>query len=164
MEWLEAIDFSAFLAWLDAEVLPHLASVSVILGVALAELIPAVRALCKARTVFASVAAEADGYRRDKVEYDRRMEALERERQVQLERLNETVARYEGRLAESEGRLARALSQIESHAEKTERMVYLGMTNSPELVTNGAARAIAEIEEEANEEANEDANDASLQS
>ena len=38
--------------------------------------------------------------------------------------------------------------RIEVSASKTERMVYLGMSNSCELVNNGVARKIAAVEDE----------------
>lgn len=163
MEWLTQIDFQAFLAWLDAEVLPHLASVSVILGVALAELIPAVRGLLKAKAAFVKVTGDVDAYNKAKIEYDMRVEKREKEfeeriarmqeeHNKQVETLNMMVETYEKKLSESEERLASTLRQIEYHAEKVERMVYVGMTNSVELVSNGAARRIAAIEADEDEE------------
>lgn len=138
MEFFTNIDFAACLAWLEAEVLPHVASVSVVLGVALVELIPAVKALLRARSVFAKVAADAEGYVRDKRDYDARAEARERELTERMDALNT------------------ALERLEKSALRTERMLYLGMSNSQELVINGAARKIAQIEEEANENGERD--------
>ena len=47
------VDVQALRLWLESEVLPHLVSISMILGVALVELIPAVRSLIKAKAAFA---------------------------------------------------------------------------------------------------------------
>jgi hypothetical protein len=157
------IDVDGLRAWFEVEVMPHLASVSVILGVALAELIPAVRGLLKAKAAFTKVAGDVDAYNQAKIEYDMRVEKREKEFEDRIERLqeehnkqvetlNRMVETYEKKLSESEERLASTLRQIESHAEKVERMVYVGMTNSCELVSNGAARRIAAIEADEDEE------------
>jgi len=156
MEWITNMDFDALLSWLQAEVLPHVASVSVILGVALVELIPAVRALLRARSVFAKVAADAEGYVRDKRDYDARAEAREAQLEKRVEQLCETVAACEARMRESEERVRAAVGQVERSASRTERMLYLGMSNSQELIINGAARKIAQIEEELYEEQKRD--------
>lgn len=138
-EFWKTIDFEGLKAWFEAEVMPHLASVSVILGVALVEIIPAVRGLLKAKAAFTKVAKDVDMYNQNKIEYDMRMEG-------QIKKLNKTVEKYEKALAESEARLAAILTHLDKSAEKVEKMVYVGMTNSVELVSNGAAKRIAAIE------------------
>lgn len=153
------IDTEAMGAWLETEVLPHVASVSVILGVALVELIPAVRSLIRAKAAFAKVASDVDAYNQAKIEYDLRVEEREKAFEARMEEMQkqynkmvtdlcQTVETYEKKLSESEGRLASVLHNVEVSTDKTERMVYLGMSNSGELVTNGAARKIAEVKEE----------------
>ena len=142
------IDFEALRTWLSEEVLPHATSVTVILGVALAELIPAVRGLVKAKKAFGRVAADVDAYTESKKEYDARMEELQRMQIAEVEKLNEAVARYEKALGESEARLAAMLRHTTHMVSQTERMVYLGMSNQNELIYNGAARRIAQIDRE----------------
>ena len=155
-----AIDIEGLWLWLESEVLPHLASVMMILGVALVELIPAVRSLIKARAAFARVASDVDAYNRSKIEYDLRVEAREKEFEARIEALQaahnetvealrQTVETYDARLSETEARLTEALSSVAASAWRTERMLYLGMSNSQELIINGAARKISRIEEEA---------------
>lgn len=159
----EAWDVETLRAWLEAEVLPHLAAVVTILGVALVELIPAIRGLCKAKGVFSKVAADVDAYNKAKIEYDMRVEKREQEFEERMERLqgkynemvaelSDTVKTYEQKLSESEERLAHLVHNVEVSASKTERMVYIGMSNSRELVCNGSARRIAEVEDEKEEE------------
>ena len=159
-EWFTAIDVEGVRAWFEVEVLPHLASVMMILGVALVELIPAVRSLIKARAAFARVASDVDAYNRSKIEYDLRVEAREKEFEARIEALQaahnetvealrQTVETYDARLSETEARLTEALSSVAASAWRTERMLYLGMSNSQELIINGAARKISRIEEEA---------------
>ena len=138
-EFWKTIDIEGLKAWFEVEVMPHLASVSVILGVALVEIIPAVRGLLKAKAAFTKVAGDVDRYNQNKIEYDMRMEE-------QIKKLNKTVAKYEKALAESEARLAAAITHLDESAHKVEKMVYVGMTNSVELVSNGAAKRIAAIE------------------
>lgn len=138
-EFWKYIDFEGLWAWFEVEVMPHLASVSVILGVALVEIIPAVRGLLNAKAAFTKVAKDVDTYNQDKIEYDMRMEK-------QISELNKTVEKYEKALSESEARLAAILNHLDKSAEKVEKMVYVGMTNSVELVSNGAAKRIAAIE------------------
>ena len=138
-EFWKTIDIEGLKAWFEVEVMPHLASVSVILGVALVEIIPAVRGLLKAKAEFTKVAGDVDRYNQNKIEYDLRMEE-------QIKKLNKTVAKYEKALAESEARLAAILTHLDKSADKVEKMVYVGLTNSVELVSNGAAKRIAAIE------------------
>lgn len=145
-EFWKTIDIEGLKVWFEVEVMPHLASVSVILGVALAELIPAVRGLIKAKNAFGHVAADVDSYNKSKKEYDARMEEMQRMQIAEVEKLNKTVEKYEKALSESEARLAAILTHLDKSAEKVERMVYVGMTNSVELVSNGAAKRIAAIE------------------
>jgi hypothetical protein len=145
-EFWKTIDIEGLKAWFEVEVMPHLASMSVILGVALAELIPAVRGLIKAKNAFGRVAADVDTYTKSKKEYDAHMEELKRQLIADVEKLNETVSRYESALSESEARLAAILNHLDKSANKVEKMVYVGMTNSVELVSNGAAKRIAAIE------------------
>lgn len=153
------IDTEAMGAWLETEVLPHVASVSVILGVALVELIPAVRSLIRAKAAFAKVASDVDAYNQAKIEYDLRVEEREKAFEARMERMQadfqatlmevcEMARSYEDKLSMSEARISELLHHVEVSTDKTERMVYLGMSNSGELVTNGAARKIAEVEEE----------------
>lgn len=155
-----AIDIEGLRLWLESEVLPHLVTVLTVLGVALVELIPAVRSLIKAKAAFARVASDVDAYNQSKIKYDLRVEAREKEFEARIEALqaehNETVAAlretvqtYDARLSETEARLSEALSAVAASAWRTERMLYLGMSNSQELIINGAARKISKIEEEA---------------
>ena len=149
--WWEAwkqIDFDALREWLSGEVLPHATSVTVILGVALAELIPAVRGLIKAKNAFGRVAADVDDYTKSKREYDARMEELQRTQIAEVEKLNAAVERYERQLGESEERLAAMLRHATHLASQTERMVCLGLSNQNELIYNGAARRIVQIDRE----------------
>lgn len=159
--WLEdmGVDIDGFCAWFQAEVLPHLTSVAMIICVASVEIIPAVRSLIKAKAAFSKVASDVDTYNQSKIKYDLRVEKREKAFEERIEKmqaehnkmvaaLNETVNTYKDSLAESEERLAKVLHIVETRASKVERMVYLGMSNSCELVANGAARKIAEIEEE----------------
>lgn len=163
-ELFAGIDPEGLRLWLEAEVLPHMVSVMAILGVALVELIPAVRALLRAKNAFGKVAADVDAYNRSKIEYDLRVEEREKEFEARIERLqaahNETVASltslvegYDARLCETEARLAAAIERVNASAWRTERMLYLGMSNSQELIVNGAARKISGIEEEREDEA-----------
>ena len=158
-------------AWFEEKVLPNLASTLLIIGVALLELIPAVRSLIKARASFVKVANDVQGYTEAKIEYDARAEereklflerldaydkALERQREetrLAVEKFEEIAGSYAALLKESEGRLGDTLHHVEVSAQKTEEMVYLGMSNSCELVRNGAARRIAEVEERKDEAA-----------
>lgn len=142
----ESIDVEGLKAWFEVEVMPHLASVSIILGVAMVEIIPAVRGLLKAKAAFTKVAGDVDKYNQNKIEYDLRMEE-------QIKKLNKTVAKYEKALAESEARLAAILTHLDKSADKVEKMVYVGLTNSVELVSNGAAKRIAAIEAGEDEDA-----------
>ncbi len=175
MDFLSTVDMEALRAWFSAEVLPHLTSVVMILGVALVELIPAVRSLVKAKNAFSKVAADVDAYNRSKIEYDLRieererafegrMEELHRQYTEQVRELCKTVQTYEEKLAESEARLSRVLHHVEVSTDKTERMVYLGMSNSCELVANGAARKIAQVEEEHDNDGEEVESDAEEES
>ena len=79
------IDVEGLKAWFEVEVMPHLASVSVILGVALAELLPALRGLIKAKNAFGRVAADVDTYTKSKKEYDARMEELQKRQIAETE-------------------------------------------------------------------------------
>lgn len=163
MEQLLGLDTGALLSWVQSEVLPHLVSVSMILGVALVELIPAVRSLIKARAAFTKVASDVDAYNRSKLEYDLRVEERERAFEARIEAIEEehrrrteemlaAVSVYETRLAQSEERMTRLLEGIARSTSRAERMIYLGMSNSCELIVNGAARKISKIEEECYEE------------
>ncbi len=145
-EFWKSIDIDGLKAWFEVEVMPHLASVSVILGVALVELLPAVRGLIKAKHAFGHVAAEVDDYTKSKKEYDARMEEMQRRQIAETEKLKKIVEKYEKALSESEARLAAILNHLDISANKVEKMVYVGMTNSVELVSNGAAKRIAAIE------------------
>lgn len=158
-------------AWFEEKVLPNLTSTLLIIGVALLELIPAVRSLIKARASFVKVANDVQGYTEAKIEYDARAEkreklflerldaydrALERQREetrAAVEKFEEIAGSYAALLKESEERLGATLHHVEVSAQKTEEMVYLGMSNSCELVRNGAARRIAEVEERKDEDA-----------
>ena len=139
------------LSWLEAEVLPHLLSVLTILGVALVELIPAIRSLRRAKGDFTRVATDVAAYNEEKRAHDARTEELQRMCAEQMEQIRAAVATYEKSLAESEERLSALSHRIEASAARTERMVYLGLTNSGELILNGAARKISRIEEEGHE-------------
>ena len=76
------------------------------------------------------------------------MEKQREETRQAVERFEEIAKSYASILCESEKRLGDTLHHVERAADKTERMIYVGMVNSCELVKNGAARRIAEIEEE----------------
>ena len=152
----ENIDVDGLRMWFEAEVLPHLASVSMILGVALVEIIPAVRGLIKAKGAFQKVAADVDAYNQSKIEYDLRVEEREKEFEARIEKLqeehnkqieefNKIAKQFEEKLAESEKVLEGHLLNVENNATKVERMCYLAFTNSGELVTNGVARRVAEV-------------------
>lgn len=159
-------ELEALKLWFEERVLPNLTSTLLIIGVGLLELIPAVRSLLKARGAFAKVANDVGAYTEAKIEYDARaeereklflerleqydraMEAQREETREAVEKFEEIALGYAELLKESEGRLGNTLHHVERVADKTERMVYLGMSNSCELVKNGAARRIAEIEEE----------------
>ena len=164
-------DFDAVKAWFEEKVLPNLTSTLLIIGVGLLELIPAVRSLLKARGAFDKAAHDVGAYTEAKIEYDARAEEREKlflerldkydaEMERQREQTQKAIERFEAvangyaeMLKESEERLGSTLHHVERAADKTERMIYVGMVNNCELVKNGAARRIAEIEEE--EEANE---------
>lgn len=155
----EYIDVDGLRTWFEAEVLPHLASVTMILGVALVELIPAVRSLIKAKGAFQKVAGDVDAYNQAKIEYDlrveqrekefeARIEALQKEHNKQIEDFNKIAKQFEEKLAESEKALEGHLVNVEKNADKVERMCYLAFTNSGELVTNGVARRVAAVDKE----------------
>ena len=164
-------DFDAVKAWFEEKVLPNLTSTLLIIGVGLLELIPAVRSLLKARGAFQKAADDVGAYTEAKIAYDARAEEREKlflerldkydaemekqreETRQAVERFEEIAKSYASILCESEKRLGSTLHHVERAADKTERMIYVGMVNSCELVKNGAARRIAEIEEE--EDANE---------
>ena len=164
-------DPGAMKAWFEEKVLPNLTSTLLIIGVGLLELIPAVRSLLKARGAFDKAARDVGAYTEAKIEYDARAEEREKlflerldkydaemekqreETRQAVERFEEIAKSYASILCESEKRLGDTLHHVERAADKTERMIYVGMVNSCELVKNGAARRIAEIEEE--EDANE---------
>lgn len=152
----ENIDVDGLRAWFEAEVLPHLASVSMILGVALVEIIPAVRGLIKAKGAFQKVAADVDAYNQSKIEYDLRVEEREKEFEARIEKLqeehnkkieefNQVARQFEEKLAESARVLEGHLLDVERNANKVEKMCYLAFTNSCELVSNGVARRVAEV-------------------
>ena len=150
--------------WIEGHVLSDMLATAALVGLASLELIPAVRSLLKARNAFHKVAADAEGYTVAKIEYDARAEAREREFYERMKERDEALAAREeslqaaieavGAVAESynknliasEERLAKTLHHVEICADKTERMVYLGLSNSCELVKNGTARRIAEVE------------------
>lgn len=159
-------DFDAVKVWFEEKVLPNLTSTLLIIGVGLLELIPAVRSLLKARGAFDKAARDVGAYTEAKIEYDARAEEREKlflerldkydaemekqreETRQAVERFEEIAKSYASILCESEKRLGDTLHHVERAADKTERMIYVGMVNSCELVKNGAARRIAEIEEE----------------
>ena len=163
-------DFDAVKAWFEEKVLPNLTSTLLIIGVGLLELIPAVRSLLKARGAFDKAARDVGAYTEAKIAYDARAEEREKlflerldkydaemekqraQTQKAIERFEAVALGYAEMLKESEERLGSTLHHVERAADKTERMIYVGMVNSCELVKNGAARRIAEIEEEAREE------------
>lgn len=166
----EYIDVDGLRTWFEAEVLPHLASVTMILGVALVELIPAVRSLIKAKGAFQKVAGDVDAYNQAKIEYDMRVEqrekefearieALQKEHNKQIEDFNKIAKQFEEKLAESEKVLEGHLLKVENNATKVERMCYLAFTNSGELVTNGVARRVAAVDKERAEWEDDDARD-----
>ena len=164
-------DPGAMKVWFEEKVLPNLTSTLLIIGVGLVELIPAIRSLLKARGAFQKAADDVGAYTEAKIEYDaraeerekkflERLEEYDRRMETERERTREALEHFEeiaGSYAEmlkaSEARLGDSLHHVERAADKTERMIYVGMVNNCELVKNGAARRIAEIEEE--EEANE---------
>ena len=169
-------DLDAMRVWFEERVLPNLTSTMLIIGVALLEIIPAVRSLLRARGAFQKAADDVGAYTEAKIEYDaraeerekkflerleeydRKMEEQREETRRAVERFEEIAGSYAALLKESEKRLGKTLHHVEVSAQKTEEMVYLGMSNSCELVRNGVARRIAEVEEReevANEEAEE---------
>ena len=168
LEWL--YDAESIKAWFEERVLPNLTSTLLIIGVGLLELIPAIRSLLRARGAFQKAANDVDAYTQAKIEYDARAEEREKKFLERLEKYDEEIARtreetrlaterfaeiaksYAELLHESESRLGDTLHQVENSAKKTEEMVYLGMSNSCELVRNGVARRIAEVEEREEEE------------
>ena len=160
-------DPDAVEAWFRERVLPNLTSTVLIIGVGLLELIPAIRSLLRARGAFRKAASDVEAYTEAKIEYDARAEEREKKFLERLDKYDEEIARareetrlaaerfeeiaksYAGLLRESEARLGDTLHHVETSAKKTEEMVFLGMSNSCELVQNGAARKIAEVEERA---------------
>ncbi|MBE6588820.1 MAG: hypothetical protein E7643_01455 [Ruminococcaceae bacterium] len=163
-------DLDAMKVWFEERVLPNLTSTLLIIGVGLLELIPAIRSLLKARGAFTKAAENADAYTEAKIAYDARAEEREKlflerlekydaeiartreETRLATEKFEEIAKSYAGLLKESEERLGATLHHVEVSAQKTEEMVYLGMSNSCELVQNGAARRIAEVEERCDDE------------
>lgn len=151
--------------WIEKNVLSDMLATAALVGLASLELIPAIKSLLKARNAFHKVAEDAEGYTVAKIEYDARMEAREQEFYARMKARDEALASREDRLQASieefkslaegynknliasEERLAKVLHHVEICADKTERMVYLGLSNSCELVKNGTARKIAEVEE-----------------
>lgn len=158
MFW-ENIDFEAMKAWFTAEVLPHLATVGTILGVAMVELIPAIRSLIKAKGAFTKVAQDVDAYNQAKIEYDMRVEEREKEFEARIEKLqeeynkrieefNKIAKQFENKLEDSAKVLEQHLVDLDKNATKVERMCYLAFTNSGELVSNGIAHHIADVDKE----------------
>ena len=91
----------------------------------------------------------------EREEFKKQIEAYEEKiKQMydqQLESINAFLAiaqGYDGNLKGAEERIITELQKAVHSSEKTEKMVYLGFTNQCEMVQNGCARKIAEVEEE----------------
>ena len=152
-------------AWVEANVLSDVLTTGALVGLASLELIPILRGLVRSRNAFHKTASDVEAYTLARIEYDARSEEREKEFYKRLEaRDAELLLReeslqnaivefrmlaegYNKNLIASEERLANALHHVKTCADKTERMVYLGLSNSCELVKNGTARRIAEVEE-----------------
>lgn len=163
-------------AWVERHVLSDMLATGALVGLVSLELVPALKGLVNSRKAFQKTASEVEAYTVARIEYDARAEEREKrfyarmeemqkasdermaEKEAELlareERLQEAIEAfrtlaegYNQSLLASEERLTRTLHHVEVCADKTERMVYLGMSNSCELVKNGTARRIAEVEE-----------------
>lgn len=164
-------------AWVEANVLSDMLASVALIGIASVELIPAIKSFVKSKAAFAKVARDVEAYTAASLERDLRQEAREeafyarmeelrlkseermQRKEAELEareaRLQEAIEAfrtlaegYNQNLMASEDRLSRVLRHVEVCSDKTERMVYLGFSNSCELVRNGTARKVAEVEEQ----------------
>ncbi len=163
-------------AWVESHVLSDMLATGALVGLASLELIPVAKSFIESRNTFKKVAEDVKEYTVARIEYDKRseereatfytrMEEIRLESEARLQAKEEELSAreekllgaieefralaqgYNQNLISSEERLARTLHHVEVCADKTERMVYLGMSNSCELVKNGTARKIAEVEE-----------------
>ena len=93
------------------------------------------------------VQKQLDGAEERAKQYEEKFLAQQNELKAAMEQVTEIANGYRQELAASEERLSAELQRIEKCSDKTEKMVYLGFTNSCEMVTNGAAKKIAKVEE-----------------
>lgn len=70
------------------------------------------------------------------------------EQEQSVRQIAAQASEYRAALDACEARLTELIERTNAGTARTERMVFLGMTNAGELVTNGTARRIAEVEEE----------------
>ncbi|MBO5969356.1 MAG: hypothetical protein J6S14_12750 [Clostridia bacterium] len=148
-----------FVEWLKNDILPKVISLLTVSGVGLVYLIPVLFKVKKASGRFDSSSDVVEDFVKSAKEKEEKLyEALEEleAREAKAEELlresmkavEEVASSFADTLKESEANLAEVLNNVETMGDKIERMIYLGMTNHPTLVSNGTARKIAEVEEE----------------
>lgn len=162
-------------AWVEAHVLSDMLSTAALIGIASVELIPVLKSFVNSKNAFQRVAADVEKYTVAQLEREAhmeereeafyaRMEALREDSEARIQACNEALERreaalhdvveelralargYDQSLIASEERLAETLRQVCTCADKTEKMVFLGFSNSCEMVKTGVARRIAEVE------------------
>jgi uncharacterized protein YoxC len=148
-----------FAEWLKNDILPKVISLLTVSGVGLVYLIPVLFKVKKASGRFDSSSSAVEDFIKSAKEKEEKLyEALDelKAREAKAEELlqermkavEEVASSFADTLKESEANLAEVLNNVETMGDKIERMIYLGMTNHPTLVSNGTARKIAEVEEE----------------
>ena len=148
-----------FAEWLKNDILPKVISLLTVSGVGLVYLIPVLFKVKKASGRFDSSSDAVEEFIKSAKEKEEKLyEAIEalKEREAKAEEIlrermksvEEVASSFADALKESESNLAEVLDHVETMGDKIERMIYLGMTNHPTLVSNGTARKIAEVEEE----------------
>ena len=166
----EAVVQNDFVTWFKNDILPKIISLLTVSGVGLVYLIPVLYKVIKASRRFdtSSDAVEGfilsahdreDAWKEEKEEFienlNKAFEDLKKKEEQseeilkkRMEALEELAKGFVDALHESEEHLSKVLDHVEIMSDKTERMVYLGLTNNPALVGNGTARKVAEVEEE----------------
>jgi flagellar hook-basal body complex protein FliE len=166
----EAVVQNDFVTWFKNDILPKIISLLTVSGVGLVYLIPVLYKVIKASRRFdtSSDAVEGfiltahdreDAWEKEKAEFienlnnafedlEKKEEQSEEILKKRIEALEELAKGFVDALHESEEHLSKVLDHVEIMSDKTERMVYLGLTNNPALVGNGTARKVAEVEEE----------------
>jgi len=156
-------------SWFESTALPIFLALLSVVAITYLENLPLMMKIKKASGKFESSAADVNAiveasiefkrlYDEEKKEHAARIAEYEAEilkmQQSQAEAVERFIAianEYETKLLAMEERLTPKLEHTVHCADKIEKMVYLGFTNQCEMVKNGCARKIAEVEEERDE-------------